>query len=324
MSFGIALGAAQTLEQLAASFGGTPDAGAASLWVDRLVSSVSGSATPGGANGLFVVSAPRYVPREVTQGVFLCSPKLAGRLPVGRRWVHPHPLWAMAALLETVERDGPASEPLEPQGTVGYVSPKAVVDESVRLGQGVVVLDDAVIGAGTRIGPNAVIYGRVRIGERVSVGACSVVGRAGFGWAEGPNGSVRRIPQLGGVIIEDDVEVGPLCSIDAGTLGPTRVCARVRLDAHVHVGHNVTLGAETFVAAQVGFAGSAKVGRRVRVGGQAGVGDHIRVGDGVSIAAKSGVVTNTPDGAVMAGFPAVPRLRWLRGLASLYRRSSRA
>jgi len=227
----------------------------------------------------------------------------------------------MASLLETVEREQRASEP---EGAAGYVSPGASVHQSVRLGVGAIVLGDAVIGAHSQIGPNAVIYDGAYLGARVSVGACSVVGRPGFGWVEGPDGQLRRIPQLGGVVIEDDVEVGPLCSIDAGTLGPTRVCSGVRLDAHVHVAHNVTLGRETVVAAQVGFAGSAKVGSRVRIGGQAGVGDHVRVGSGVAIAAKSGVVTNVSDGAVVAGFPAVSRLRWLRGLASLYRRSNRA
>jgi UDP-3-O-[3-hydroxymyristoyl] glucosamine N-acyltransferase len=320
MSFGIALGSAQTLEALSASLGGTPDAQVLGHRVDRLVSSAEPSGPWARASDLLVVSSARYVPRVPTEGVFLCAPKLAERLPAGRRWVHPYPLWAMASLLETVEREQHAPEP---EGAPGYVSPGAVVHQSAQLGCGAVVLGDAVLGPETRTGPHAVIYGRTRIGARVSIGACSVVGRPGFGWAEGPDGKLRRIPQLGGVVIEDDVEVGPLCSIDAGTLGPTRIRAGVRLDAHVHVGHNVELGPETIVAAQVGFAGSAKVGRGVRIGGQAGVGDHIRVGDGVSIAAKSGVVTNVPSGATVAGFPAVGRLRWLRGLASLYRRSSR-
>jgi UDP-3-O-[3-hydroxymyristoyl] glucosamine N-acyltransferase len=320
MSPGIALGRAQTLEELSASLGGTPDAQALSLRVERVVSSAEPGACSANACDLLVVSAARYVPRAPTEGVLLCSPELAARLPVGRRWVHPYPLWAMAALLEAVEREQAVPEPVAARG---HVSPRAVVHPSVQLGFGAVVLGDAVIGAETQIGPHAVVYGRTRIGARVSVGASSVIGRPGFGWAEGPAGKLRRIPQLGGVIIDDDVEVGPLCSIDAGTLGPTRICTGVRLDAHVHVGHNVTLGPETVVAAQVGFAGSANIGSGVRIGGQAGVGDHIRVGDRVSIAAKAGVVTNVPNGATVAGFPAVGRLRWLRGLAFLYRRSKR-
>ncbi|HKQ67749.1 MAG TPA: hypothetical protein VJT73_00345, partial [Polyangiaceae bacterium] len=144
-----------------------------------------------------------------------------------------------------------------------------------------------------------------------------VVGRPGFGWAAGPNGEMRRMPQLGGVIIEDDVEVGPLATVDAGTLGPTLLRRGVRLDAHVHVGHNVELGMGTTVAAQSGFAGSVTVGRDVRVGGQAGIADHARIGDRAQIAAKAGVIGDIAQGRVVAGYPAVDRVRWLRAMAKL-------
>jgi UDP-3-O-[3-hydroxymyristoyl] glucosamine N-acyltransferase len=96
----------------------------------------------------------------------------------------------------------------------------------------------------------------------------------------------------------------------------------VRLDAHVHVGHNVDIGQQTLVAAQVGFAGSVSVGARTRIGGQAGVADHVRIGNGVSVAAKTGVIGDVSDGAVVAGFPAVAKTRWLRAMATLLRRSS--
>ena len=107
--------------------------------------------------------------------------------------------------------------------------------------------------------------------------------------------------------------------IDAGTLGPTRIRRGAKLDAHVHVGHNVDIGEGTIVAAQCGFAGSVKIGRGVLVGGQAGVADHVTVGDGARIAAKSGVIGDIPDRATVGGYPALPRMRWLRGLARLYR-----
>jgi UDP-3-O-[3-hydroxymyristoyl] glucosamine N-acyltransferase len=184
------------------------------------------------------------------------------------------------------------------------------------LGAGAVVLSGAKVGAGTSIEPNAVIYGGVTLGARVVVGAGAVVGRPGFGFTPAPDGRMVRVPQLGGAVIEDDVEIGALCTVDAGTLGPTRLCRGCKLDAHVHVGHNVEIGAGALVAAQAGFAGSAVVGPEVLVGGQAGVTDHARIGRGARIAAKSGVIGDIPPGAVVAGFPAVPRMRWLRAMAA--------
>ncbi|HEY6726010.1 MAG TPA: UDP-3-O-(3-hydroxymyristoyl)glucosamine N-acyltransferase, partial [Polyangiaceae bacterium] len=163
------------------------------------------------------------------------------------------------------------------------------------------------------------VYGGVQLGARVVVGAGAVLGRAGFGFAHGPGGSSRRIPQLGGVVIEDDVEIGALCTVDAGTLGPTVVGPGSKLDAHVHIGHNAKVGARCFMAAQVGLAGSVELEDDVWLGGQTGVADHVRVGRAARVAAKSGIVSDIAPGAVVAGFPAVPRVRWLRRMAWLMR-----
>jgi len=186
-----------------------------------------------------------------------------------------------------------------------------------------VVHAGAHIGAKSVIGEGAIIYGRVHIGERVVVGPLAVVGHPGFGWAEGPRSELVRVPQRGGVIVEDDVEIGALATVDAGTLGPTVLSRGVKLDAHVHVGHNVVVGEGTLVAAQSGFAGSARIGPRVLVGGQVGVTDHAAVGEGARIAAKSGVIGDVAAGAVVAGFPAVPRTSWLRAWAKLLGRRRR-
>jgi UDP-3-O-[3-hydroxymyristoyl] glucosamine N-acyltransferase len=179
--------------------------------------------------------------------------------------------------------------------------------------------DPAVVGPNCDIAATAFLGPRVEIGARVRIGPGAVIGYPGFGWASGPSGSVRALPQLAGVVIEDDVSIGPLCTIDAGTLVPTRVGRDAKLDAHVHVGHNVDIGAGTIIAAQCGFAGSVTIGEGVLIGGQVGVADHVTVGAGARIAAKSGVISDVPAGATVAGYPAVPRGRWLRALAKLYR-----
>jgi UDP-3-O-[3-hydroxymyristoyl] glucosamine N-acyltransferase len=210
---------------------------------------------------------------------------LSSRIDASSRcWIVDHAAWTLAALLhEAIVPDAPPA-----------------------------------VGSDCAIAPTAVLGPRVVIGKRVRIGAGAVVGHPGFGWAFGPGGAVRPMPQLGGVVIEDDVSIGPLCTVDAGTLAPTRVRQGAKLDAHVHVAHNVDVGEGCIVAAQSGFAGSVLLGKGALVGGQVGIADHVIVGEGARIAAKSGVIGDVPPGAVVAGYPAVPRARWLRALAKLY------
>ena len=233
----------------------------------------------------FIAEAVQAVGRGATLLVdeaLANDPRIA---PLGG-WTHGYATWAMACILEeeAVSADVPAR-----------VGRDASIGEHVVLGQ------------------------RVVLGDRVTIGPSSVLGGVGFGWARGPNGATKRIPHLGGVVVEDDVTIGPLCTVDAGVLSPTILRRSVHLDAHVHVAHNCEIGEGTVVAAQSGFAGSVKIGRGVQIGGQVGVADHVTIGDGARLAAKSGVIGDVPAGATVAGYPAVPRGRWLRGLAMLYR-----
>jgi UDP-3-O-[3-hydroxymyristoyl] glucosamine N-acyltransferase len=199
-------------------------------------------------------------------------------------WVHPFAQWVLAEILDGAQ----------------------VPDEKAY------VLENTIVGDNTILGP------RVRIGRSVRVGASCVIGGHGFGWTTGPKG-IRQIPQKAGVVIEDDVWIGSLVTIDSGTLEPTIIRRGARIDSHVHIGHNCEVGEGTIIAAQSGLAGSVRVGNRCLIGGQVGIADHVRVGDGARIAAGSGVIGDVPAGDVVAGYPAVPRMRWLRGLSVLYR-----
>ncbi len=308
---GVRLAAPSSLADLAARFGGEVDREAEARRVDAVSSPEA--AEQGGE--LLVVTSARVLPRALElENPALVSAELASRLPEGRRWVHRHADWALAELLDLARPAEPARPLISPSAEV---EPGAELAEDVRLGPGAVVLAGARIGRGSSIGANAVIYGGASLGCRVVVGPLAVIGRPGFGFVTGPGGEVRRVPQLGGVVVEDDVEIGALVSVDAGTLGPTVIGRGAKLDAHVHVGHNAEIGAGTMVAAQTGFAGSVRVGPGVLVGGQAGFKDHVAVGAGARIGAKSGVIGDIPPGAVVAGFPAQPRLRWLRAMSKL-------
>ncbi len=127
-----------------------------------------------------------------------------------------------------------------------------------------------------------------------------------------------KVPQVGVVVIEDDVEIGANTTIDRASLAETRIGARTKIDNQVHIGHNVVIGTDCVIVAQVGIAGSVKIGRGVMIGGKAGIKDHITIGDGVRIAGNSGVQNNLPPGAEVMGFPAIPIKKYAR-FSNFYR-----
>ena len=304
---GLAFPSPLSLARLAERFGGAVDAGAEALVANRIAPLTDGCTS----NDLAPLLARRYLKvARVSPALLLVDAALARLVPEGRRWIHPHAGFAFARLLADLAPPPPADE-----RAFARIERGAEVHPSAVIGVGVVIRAGAVIDLDCRIEPNAVIYGGSRLGARVMVGAGAVIGRPGFGWTASPEGQIVRVPQLGGVVIEDDVEVGPLATIDAGTLRPTVIGRGAKLDAHVHVGHNGIVGAGAIIAAQCGFAGSVEIGAGSLIGGQAGIADHVRVGAGARIAAKSGVIGDVEAGATVAGYPAVDRARWLRAMA---------
>jgi UDP-3-O-[3-hydroxymyristoyl] glucosamine N-acyltransferase len=298
---GVRFPAPVAVAELVSNFGGQADRGLESAWASGLAPIED--AEPG---WLAPFTARRFLPiARRTGAALLVAEDLADLVPAGRRWIHPHAAYALARMLDMLRDVSPP--------------PPGLVDPSTTLGTGVVVFEGASIGPNCVIEPNAVIYPRVRLGARVLVGAGAVLGRPGFGFVPSPEGIAYRVPQLGGVVIEDDAEIGPLATVDAGTHAPTVDGRWAKLDAHVHLGHNAVVGPGCFVAAQAGLAGSVRLGPGVRVGGQAGFADHVEVGEGAQIAAQSGVIGDVPAGSVFAGYPAVERWRWLRATARAMR-----
>ncbi len=214
-------------------------------------------------------------------------------------------------------------EPAEP----GCVHPGARVATGASVGvrtvvaAGAVVESGAVVGDDCRIGPNAVVASGCTLGDRVVLGPGAVIGSSGFGFVPEGDG-VGRIPQVGRVVIEDDVEIGANTTVDRATLGVTRIGKGTKIDNLVQVGHNVSIGKNVLIAAQVGLSGSVKIEDNAVLGGQVGVADHVVIGAGAQVGAKSGVGTHVPPGARVAGYPAVEVGRWLEN-AFLWRRVRR-
>lgn len=223
-------------------------------------------------------------------------------------------------------RNHPSSEPSRipastKMGANCVIAPGAVIGERVEIGEGsyvghgVVIYDGVVIGAHCSIGPNSTLSHCI-IGDNVIIHRGVHIGQDGFGFALGGKGHVK-VPQLGRVIIENDVEIGSGTCIDRGSAPDTVIGEGVKIDNLVQIGHNVTIGKYSIIVSQVGISGSTRIGSGVMIGGQAGLAGHLHVGNGARLAARTGLMSDIPDGAAYGGMPAVPIKDWHRQTLAL-------
>ncbi|HID39826.1 MAG TPA: UDP-3-O-(3-hydroxymyristoyl)glucosamine N-acyltransferase, partial [Calditrichaeota bacterium] len=201
-----------------------------------------------------------------------------------------------------------ASAKVAPSACIGpfvYIGPDCSVGEKTTLYPGVVLLKNVTIGRECVLYPNVSIREDCSVGNRVILHNGCVVGSDGFGFAPKGDGYVK-IPQLGSVVIEDDVEIGANSTIDRATLGETIIRQGTKLDNLVQIAHNVEVGTNTVIASQTGVAGSTKIGNHVTIAGQVGIVGHITIGDRAILAAQSGISKSVPEKSIMFGTPALP------------------
>jgi UDP-3-O-[3-hydroxymyristoyl] glucosamine N-acyltransferase len=247
--------------------------------------------------------------------------------------VVPNPLLAFAQVAQTFfvrpyASRGVAADITKGTGvTIGAdpsIWPYVTLGDGVTLGARVTLYPGVFVGAGATIGDDSVLYPNVVIregcvlGARVIVHSGSVIGSDGFGYVQ-HEGRHHKIPQLGGVTIEDDVELGANVAVDRATLGWTVIKRGTKVDNLVQIAHNVTIGEHAIVVAQVGIAGSTTIGRHVMIGGQAGLADHIQVGDQVMIAARAGVNRSLEANQIVSGAPVMPHETWMKAQAVIPR-----
>ena len=245
----------------------------------------------------------------------------------------PNAYESIAKLLQIYEASKPKKTGVAPQAYIApsaklgnncYVGPFAYVGEGAEIGDGCQIYPHAVVGDNVKVGsncifyPNTTIYQGCKIGNNVTIHAGSVIGADGFGFAPGANG-YDKIPQIGIVVIEDNVEIGANTCVDRSTMGATVIHKGVKLDNLVQVAHNVEIGENTVMSAQVGIAGSTKVGSWCMFGGQVGLAGHITIGDKTFLGAQSGVPGNLKGGEELIGTPPMNPRQYFKSQA-IFRR----
>jgi len=237
-----------------------------------------------------------------------------------------NPRLGFARVLELFERPLSVSPGLHPTAVLApdvslgpgvSVGAYCVIDSGCQIGPGVILLPHCYLGRDCRIGENTVLFARVTlydgvvIGKNCRINSGAVIGGEGFGYVK-ENGRHRRIPQIGTVIIGDDVDIGSGTTIDRSTTGATKIGSGTKIDNLVQIAHNCTIGENCCICGQVGISGSVTIGDRVVLAGQVGLKDHIEIGSDSVVAAAAGVISSVPPGAFYSGYPARPHAEQMR------------
>ncbi len=283
-----------------------------------------------GKGEITFVSNPKYLAKLSASEASAVIVPPGVEAPGKNLLVVANPYLAFAKILTFLQ-----TEPLPVQGIMAgaQVAESAEIGNGVTIHPGCVIGENVRIGAGTTLFPNCVIYDDVtigadcllhagvivregcRLGDRVILQPAAVIGSDGFGFA--PDGQAYyKIPQVGIVVLEDDVEIGSCSCVDRAALGETRIRRGTKLDNQVQIGHNVELGEDNILVAQVAIAGSTKVGNHCTLGGQSALAGHITVGDNVMLAARGGVSNDLKSNQVLSGAPALPHKQWLKATMS--------
>ncbi len=295
---------------------------------DVEVAGVAGIEQAGPGDVTFLAN-PRYASHlaETRAAAVILAPGHEARVPC---LVTDQPYLAFVravAILRPPSRPAAGVHPsaqVDPAAVLGpdvHVGALAVVGPGVRVGARTVIHPHVVLYADVEVGEDCVLHSgvqvreRCRLGNRVVVQNGAVIGADGFGFARDEGGRYHKFPQVGVVVIEDDVEIGALTAVDRAALGETRIGRGTKLDNLVQVGHSVTIGEDSVLAGQVGIAGSSRIGSRVMLAGQVGVAGHLTIGDGVIATAQSGIPSSVEKGTVVSGYPAIENRAWLRSSA---------
>ncbi|CAN1721899.1 UDP-3-O-acylglucosamine N-acyltransferase [Hyphomicrobium sp. 1Nfss2.1] len=284
---------------------------------------------------------PKYIDQLAAThaGGCLVAPSFAGRVPADTAILKtktPYSAFAFALRLFYADALHPVAARLEDErGRGTLIHPTARIEQGVKIEPGAVIGAEAQIGSGTTVAAGAVVGYRVVVGSDCYIGPCATlmhcfigdrtilhagvrIGQDGFGFAMSSKGHLK-VPQVGRVIVGDDVEIGANSAVDRGALNDTMIGEGTKIDNLVQIGHNAIIGRHCVLVAQTGIAGSAQLGDFVVMGGHSGVVGHVKIGDGAQIAGMAHVKNDVPPGARMGGTPAVPFKEWAREVATLKR-----